>query len=70
MTPEQNTKIERVIEGMESLTNAVVELQSAPKGRRAKAFNAVQEARSELRKGLVEFLKPALRVVENIRKAS
>lgn len=71
MTPAQNTKIESVVEGVESLSNAIVALHAAPNGpKRAGAFDNVQNARKELRDALAEFLKPALRVVGDIRKAS
>lgn len=69
-TPEQNTKIERVVEGVESLANAVTAHQAAPKSRRGKSFNDVLAARKELHTALRDFLRPALRVVENTRKAS
>jgi hypothetical protein len=62
-TPENNTKIERVVEAVESLTHAVVSNHTAPKGRRAATFNNVQDARGELREALAEFVKPVLRRV-------
>lgn len=62
-TPAQNTKIERVVEGVESLAVAVVAHQAAEKGRRGRTFNVVLEARKELHGALAEFLRPTLRVV-------
>lgn len=70
-TPAQNTKIERVVEGVESLANAVAAHQRAPSGKGSKSFNVVLEARKELHAALSQFLQPALRVIEGgNRKAS
>lgn len=69
-TPAQNTKIERVVEGVESLANAVAAHQRAPSGKGGNSFNVVLDARKELRTALAQFLQPALRVIEGSRKAS
>ncbi len=62
-----NTKIERVIEAIESMALAVaVSLHSNPpifKTPPLAAFDAVADARKEARDALADFLKPTLRVV-------
>ncbi len=57
MTPQQNTKIERVVEGVESLATAIV--GAHPYGGH-RQFENVQNARRELREALAEVFKPVL----------
>jgi len=57
-----NSKIERVVEAFEGMAIAV---SVSVKGGKdpLMAFDAVKNARDETRDALVDFLKPALRVV-------
>lgn len=61
-TPQQNTKIERAVEAIESLTNAVVTLRDKPDDDRTAAMKDVMEARQECREALASFLQPMLRL--------
>lgn len=69
-TPQANTKIERAVESIEALANAVVTLRDKPDDDRAKAMTDVLEARQECRDALADFLKPTLRVFEQVREAA
>lgn len=64
-TPQANTKIERVIEGFESLTLAIAAgVKAELSGDAARRqFEIVQSAREECREALHEFMKPTLRVL-------
>ena len=59
--PQVNTKIERAVEAVESLTVAVV--NAAHQGNR-ESFDNVKDARQELRVAFSEFITPTLRVVD------
>lgn len=63
-TPQTNTKIERAVESIEALTNAVVTLRDKPDDDRKTAFEAVVDARQECRDAFADFLKPIFRVHE------
>lgn len=56
-TPQANTIIERAVESIEDLANAVVTLRERADDERTKAFEAVLEARQECRDALSDFLK-------------
>ena len=64
---QANTKIERAVEAVESLTVAVVASQAGSRpglpGESAIRYGNVQDARQELREAFAEFLTPVLRVV-------
>lgn len=60
---QANTKIERAVEAVESLTTAVVAAHTILPGQRAMQFDNVRDARQELRDAFAEFLSPVLRVV-------
>ena len=64
-SPQANTKIERAVEAVESLTIAVVAAQAKPHplGGSTGLYNNVRDARQELRDAFAEFLSPVLRVV-------
>lgn len=58
------TRVEQVVEAVESLivsVNAMQNAEDAPTRRRL--FETVQDARNELRKALGDFTAPMLRVV-------
>lgn len=63
-TPQAETKIERVVESVESLALAIVANSIAvdDKSRRA-TFTDIQTARDESKQALRDFLTPTLRVV-------
>lgn len=69
-TPQVNTKIERAVEAIESLTNAVVTLREKPDDDRKAAFEAVVDARQECRDAFEDFLRPIFRVHEQAPKQS
>lgn len=62
MSTQTNTKIERAVESIESLANAVVTLREKPDDDRNAAFRDVLEARAECSEAFADFLKPVLRV--------
>jgi DnaJ-domain-containing protein 1 len=66
---QANTKIERTVEAVESLTIAVIDAQrgnsSGSADESLRRFYNVQDARQELRDAFAEFLKPTLRVIKN-----
>ena len=65
-SPQQNTKIERAVEAVESLTIAVVAAQikkSGVPGESRMHYTNVSNARQELRDAFADFLSPVLRVV-------
>lgn len=57
------TKVERAVESIESLANAVYTLHEKPDDDRKVAMQGVLEAREECSAALSEFLAPVLRVV-------
>jgi hypothetical protein len=58
------TKVERVVEAIESMTVSVNAMQNSSDGvDRVRLFEVVQDSRKELRDALAEFLKPTLRVI-------
>jgi hypothetical protein len=58
------TKVERVVEAVESLVVSVNAMQAAVDAHsRRRLFETVQDSRSELREALKEFTAPILRVV-------
>lgn len=61
--PAARTKIERVVESFESLTNAVYTLREKADDDRVKAMGDVVDARAECSEALGDFLAPTLRVV-------
>ena len=61
--PQQETKIERVTDAIESLARAVVAHQSNPMNPRA-CFDHVRDAREEVATALRELLQPTLRVIQ------
>jgi archaellum component FlaC len=61
-TPQIETKIERVVESIESLTNAVVTLREKADDDRAHAMQEVTDAREEAKEALRAFLQPTLRI--------
>lgn len=62
-TPQANTKIERAVEAIESLTLATVTAQLASgKTEKVHAFENVKAARAECAAAFREFLQPILRV--------
>lgn len=63
MTPQAITKIERVVEAVESLTVSINAMQAEEDGtKRVRLFETVQDSRKELREALTEFVKPILRL--------
>lgn len=63
---QANTKIERAVEAIESLTIAVVTAQHGVVGlpdETRRRYENVKDARQELRDAFAEFLSPVLRVV-------
>lgn len=63
MTAQTNTKIERAVESIESLANAIVTLREKPDDDRSAAFAEVIDARQECYKAFADFLQPVLRRV-------
>lgn len=72
MSPQENTKIERIVEAVESLAISVahgimaaenVETRSRKADPLTLAENR-KDARDELKTALQEFLRPALRVID------
>jgi hypothetical protein len=61
-SPQANTKIERAVEAVESLTLAIIIAQIGKK-HGSPRFDDVKDARQELRDAFAEFLSPVLRVV-------
>lgn len=66
--PQQETKIERVTDAIESLARAVVAHQSNPMSPRA-CFDHVRDAREEVATALRELLQPTLRIVQKETRA-
>lgn len=64
MSVQANTKVERVVEGVESLAQAIVANHAAVDQHSLQAtFQNVAIARDELRDALAELLKPVLRSI-------
>jgi len=64
MSPQARTKVERVVEAVESMAVSVNAMQNEPDGQtRVKLFATVQDSRKELRDALTEFVAPILRLV-------
>jgi hypothetical protein len=65
-TPESRavTKVERAVESIEALANAVYTLREKPDDDRAAAHRDVIDARAECAEALKDFLAPTLRVVQ------
>lgn len=62
-SPAQNTKIERAVEAIESLTNAVIASHGEKDPRRGAAlYQNVTDARAECAEAFREFLAPTLRL--------
>jgi hypothetical protein len=64
-SPQANTKIERAVEAVESLTVAVVAAQRGKRDESVMRFTNVKDARQELRDAFSEFITPTLRIVSN-----
>jgi hypothetical protein len=64
MSAVTETKIERVVEAVESLATAVVAQQRAAPDENPMKMENVCDARKELRTALADFLRPALRIVD------
>lgn len=64
-TPQQETKIERTAEAIESLVVATVAAKTnTDQSRSAEFFDNVAAARSDLRESIGTLLQPILRVVQ------
>ena len=61
-SPQVNTKIERAVEAIESLSVAVA---AQVRAKNTTSFQNVVDARQELRDALAEFVAPILRVVQS-----
>lgn len=63
-TAAANTKVERVVESIESFMNAVCTMRERADDDSAKAMQDVIDARAECTTALHAFLTPVLRVIQ------
>ena len=64
-TPQQETKVERTTEAIESLVVAAVAARTnTDESRSAEFFDNVAAARSDLKEAIGTLLKPILRVIQ------